>query len=167
MLSLVVCVWSISCYGQAESPLERVRALKLPTVDGDVPVIYSLTAKARAERYQATIATAHQWYEAQLGIHVPVSVAVLDRRDWELASSVPYPTPNSKGDLVTLPSRMEDVPGCREMGANADILAEAISFHEVSHLIAAQEGTLPANGWVDELVANIFAQEYVWAHSLA
>ena len=34
----------------------------------------------------------------------------------------------------------------------------------MGHLIAAKEGILPANGWVDELVANIFAQEYILAH---
>jgi len=79
-------------------------------------------------------------------------------------SSVPYPMPNSKVGLVTLPARMEDFPGFVEMGADADILAEVISFHEMGHLIAAEEGILPANGWVDELVANIFAQEYILAH---
>jgi hypothetical protein len=59
---------------------------------------------------------------------------------------------------VTLPARIEDFPGFVDMGADADILAEVISFHEMGHLIAAEEGILPANGWVDELVANIFAQ---------
>jgi hypothetical protein len=75
--------------------------------------------------------------------------------------------PNSKPGLVTLPARMEDFPGFAAMGQDADTLAEVISFHELGHLIAAEEGILPASGWVDELVANIFAQEYIWAHQPA
>lgn len=164
VLALIVCFSAVSCFGQAETPLERVRALRLPTLDGSVPVIYSVTAKERAERYRAVLDTAHRWYEAQLGIRVPVTLAVLDQRDWSRASSVPYPMPNSKGGLVTLPARMEDFPGFAAMGQDADILTEVISFHEMGHLIAAEAGILAANGWVDELVANIFVQEYVLAH---
>jgi hypothetical protein len=163
VLALVVCSCAASCFGQAETPLERVRALRLPTVGGSVPVIYSVAAKARAERYRTALETAHRWYEAQLGIGVQVTLAVLDRRDWARASSVPYPMPNSKPGLVTLPARMEDFPGFTTMGQDADILAEVISFHEMGHLIAAKVGIQPANGWVNELVANIFAQEYIGA----
>src|SRR5204863_9295284 len=73
-----------SCFGQMETPLARVRTLKLPTVEGRVPVIYSMGAKARALRYQATLGTAHNWYEAQLGISLPLTLPVLDKRHREL-----------------------------------------------------------------------------------
>src|SRR5215475_8918754 len=108
MLLAGVCVCAPA--GQAESALERVRALNLPTVDGEVQVIYSPAAKARAESYRFTLETAHRWYETQLGIRVPVTLAVLDKQDWERATPVSYPMPNSKPGLVTLPSRIEDFP---------------------------------------------------------
>ena len=117
VLAVVMCLYPVSCFGQAQTPLERVRALDLPTADGAVPVIYSVSAKVRAERYRTALETAHHWYEAQLSIRVPVTLAVLDQRDWVKVSSVPYPMPNSKAGLVTLPARMEDFPGFVKMGA--------------------------------------------------
>jgi hypothetical protein len=97
-------------------------------------------------------------------VRVPVTLALLDRADWERATSVPYPMPNSKPGLVTLPARMEEFPGFAEMGSDADILAETISFHEMGHLFAAREGIRPGNAWINELVANIFAQAYIRSH---
>jgi hypothetical protein len=161
---LAVSFLAGSCAGQAGTPLEIVQSLGLPTVHGSVPLIYSVSARSRAERYRTALETAHRWYEAQLAIRVPVTLAVLDQRDWMRASSVPYPMPNSKPGLVTLPARMEDFPSFTVMGQGPDLLAEVISFHEMGHLIAAEEGIQSANGWVDELVANVFAQEYIVAH---
>src|SRR5438046_1322390 len=114
---LAVAVWagSFPCFGQAESPLERLRSLKLPTFAGSVPVVYSAAEKARAERYRSALEPAHRWYETQLDMRVPVTLAVLNRQDWERATAVPYPMPNSKPGLVTLPSRIEDFPGFAEM----------------------------------------------------
>ncbi|MBZ5624219.1 MAG: hypothetical protein LAQ69_36800 [Acidobacteriia bacterium] len=164
VLSAIVCACAILSFGQAENALARVRALNLPILDGGVTVIYSPSAKARAQRYQAALEAAHKWYEAQLGVSVPVTLAVLDKPDWERATSVPYPMPNAKTGLVTVPSRMEDFPGFADMQADADILAETISFHEMGHIFADDyEGIRSRNSWVNELVPNIFAQEYICA----
>jgi hypothetical protein len=62
-----------------------------------------------------------------------------------------------------LPARMEDFPGFAEMEVDADILAETISFHEMGHLFAARAGIRSGNSWINELVANIFAQAYIRA----
>ncbi len=164
---LGVCACLSLCFGQVESPLARVRALNLPSGEGNVPVIYSPARKARAERYRATLAAAHEWYQAQLGVSVPVTLAVLDKQDWQRATSIPYPMPNSKTGLVTLPSQMEDFPGFSEMKADANILAESISFHELGHLFADKAGIGSRTPWLNELVANIFAQGYIAAHQPA
>jgi hypothetical protein len=95
---------------------------------------------------------------------VPVTLAVLDRQDWARASTVPYPMPNSKPGLITVPFRIEDFPGFAEMQADADILAEIISFHEMGHLFAHKAGIRSTHSWVNELVANVFAQAYILAH---
>src|SRR5436309_2763843 len=102
--SIGVCVCVSSCFGQAESPLARVQALELPSDAGVIPVIYSPAAKARAVRYRAALEAAHSWYEAQLGVTLPVTLAVLDKGDWERATPVPYPMPHNKAGLIMLPS---------------------------------------------------------------
>jgi hypothetical protein len=162
--TLSVCVCAIPCFGQPGSALENLRALNLPVMEGTVPAIYSRSAKARAALYRSALETAHRWYEAQLGIQVPATLAVLDEHDWKRASRVPYPMPNAMAGLVSVPSRMEDFPGFAEMRVDAVILTETISFHEMGHLFAGHEGIRAGNPWVNELVANIFAQEYIQAH---
>jgi hypothetical protein len=164
ILILVFLTSVSSCFGQADNALARVRALSLPMLKGDVPALYSPAAKTRAELYRSTLEAAHTWYETQLGIAVPVTLAVLDKPDWGQATPVPYPMPNSKPGLVTLPSRMEDFPGFAEMKVDADVLAQVISIHELGHLVADKEGIGARNPWINEMVANIFVAEYLAAH---
>jgi hypothetical protein len=164
ILALEVCAFAGTCFGQSVSALEKLRALKLPSRDGSTTVIYSPAAQIRAERYQAALESAHVWFTMQLKIRFPLTLAVLEKKDWEGVSLVPYPMPNSKNGLVTLPARIEDFPGFTEMRTDADILAEGIAFHELGHILAAKESIGSGNPWVNELVACIFAQEYIWSH---
>jgi len=110
-------------------------------------------------------------------LSVPITLAVADRETWEKVQppdprNPPYFVPNSQGrksksgsieGLVVLPARIEDFPSFELMKAAPDLLAEAISFHEAGHIVAAVPGIGSQNAFVNELIANFFMVGYVRA----
>ena len=47
------------------------------------------------------------------------------------------------------------------MSVNTYYRDELSYLKEMGHLFAAREGIRPGNAWINELVANIFAQAYI------
>lgn len=78
--------WLDGAHAQEKSSvLDSVKALTLAHRPGDVPVYYSACCTARAIEVQAAFSEALRFYKEKLGIHVDISAAVLDRKDWERA----------------------------------------------------------------------------------
>jgi hypothetical protein len=170
--SLVVGFGAMGQNSPAEEKptIEKVRALHLSYAAGTVPVYYSLGAEARALKYQKAIIACQQWYDQQAGRHVDVTLAVLNKADWEKATGVEYPMPHNVGGWrslpppgVVLPVRFEDYPNSADFTDDPELLVENIAFHELGHLYAHYIDMEVDDNLVAELYANIFMVAYVRA----
>ncbi len=149
--------------GLSEDYLRR-SGLSALTVAG-VHVYHSATAIEAAQTYGAAIAAALAWYRAELGWQGEVAVAVLDAADWQAMVSLPYPVPHAERawNVVVMPDSVERFPGFAKWDLDAALLNEALTFHEVGHLVSPGLGLAAGNHWIDELTANLFLAAYVRA----
>jgi hypothetical protein len=150
--------------------IEKVRALHLPYVAGAIPVYYSVGAEARALKYQKAIIECQRWYDQQVGKHVDVTLAVLNKADWENVTDIGYPMPSNVGGWrslppagVLVPARFEDYPNGADFTDDPELLVQNIAFHELGHLYAHYIGMEIEDNLVAELYANIFMVAYVRA----
>ena len=155
-----------------EPTIEKIRALHLPYVPGPVPVYYSRGAgvEARALKYQKSILACQQWYDQQVGKHVDITLAVLNKTDWEKVTDFGYPMPFNFGGWrslppagIVVPTRFEDYPNSADFTDDPELLTENISFHELGHLYAHYTDMEIGDNLVAELYANIFMAAYVRA----
>jgi hypothetical protein len=126
---------------QEEPTMERVRDLHLQSAAGQISVYYSAGFDARALKYQKAIIACQRWYDQQVGKHVDVTLAVLNKADWEKASPVEYPMPHNVGVYrslppvgLILPARFEDFPNSTDFIDDPELLVENIAYHELGHI---------------------------------
>jgi hypothetical protein len=152
--------------------MEKIRALHLPYVPGPVPVYYSPGAgvEARALKYQKSILACQQWYDQQVGKHVDITLAVLNKTDWEKVTDFGYPMPFNFGGWrslppagIVVPTRFEDYPNSADFADDPELLTENISFHELGHLYAHYTDMEIGDNLLAELYANILMAAYVRA----
>src|SRR5580692_3558372 len=155
---------------EEKATIAKVQDLHLPYVAGTVPVYYSAGAEARALKYQKAIIACQQWYDQQVGKHVDVTLAVLNKADWEKTTPIPYPMPHNVGGWrslpppgVVLPARFEDYPNSADFADDPELLVENIAFHELGHLYAHYLDMEIDDNLVAELYANVFMVAYVRA----
>jgi hypothetical protein len=170
--SLVAALGATSQSNPAEEKptIEKVKALHLPSATGAIPVYYSVGAEARALKYQKAIIACQQWYDQQVGKHVDVTLAVLNKADWEKVTDLGYPMPANVGGWrslpppgVLVPARFEDYPNSADFTDDADLLVQNIAFHELGHLYAHYIDMKIEDNLLAELYANIFMAAYVRA----
>lgn len=151
---------------RAQEPVDRLsvlRRLNLPELQGSVPVTYVPTARRRALEYQRTLEDAHAWFERQLGVKVPINLAVVDQDTYAKLKDFAWPLPYSDPDelnpnLIVFPSRVEDLIGPQP---RSKIPGEYITYHEDGHEFAYALNIGSGNEWVNELVANLFMAAYI------
>jgi hypothetical protein len=131
----------------------------------DVRVYHSASALEVARIYGSAIAAALAWYRAELAWDGEIAVAVLDEADWQAMVALPYPVPHAERawNLVVMPDSVARFPGFATWDLDAALLNEALTFHEVGHLLAPDLGLASGNHWIDELTANLFLAAYVRA----
>lgn len=161
-LLLTAAVSSIRAQGQVDR-LSVLRRLNLPELQGSVPVIYVPTARRRALEYQRTLEDAHTWFERQLGVKVPINLAVVDQETYSKLKDFAWPLPYSDPDelnpnVIVFPSRVEDLIGPEP---RSKIPGEYITYHEDGHEFAYALKIGSGNEWVNELVANLFMAAYI------
>jgi hypothetical protein len=177
--SILAFVWflvaGLGAIGQnnaaEEKPtIEKVRNLRLPYAAGAIPVYYSVGAEARALKYQKAIIGCQQWYDLQVGKHVDVILAVLNKADWEKVTDIGYPMPSNVGGWrslpppgVLVPARFEDYPNGADFTDDPELLVQNIAFHELGHLYAHYIDMEVDDNFLAELYANIFMVAYVRA----
>lgn len=134
---------------QTDSELTKLRKLSLLESPGPVPVLYVPSAKERAVRFQKSLEAAHSWYEKQLNVRVPLTLAILDSEAWA-KDVAKYPMAHSEpfSGLVVLPDYTDGIrpghtdgvqalPGADPDHAPDGILAgEHVLFHEAGHVFA-------------------------------
>jgi len=150
--------------------LQKVRALRLQYAAGPVPAYFSAGFEARALNYRKTMIACQRWYEQQVGKHVDVTLALLDREDWEKASEpsdaypMPYNISKSLGDpVVVLPARFEDFPNSADFTDDVELQVEFISYHEMGHIYADDIDLKSDDDLLAEIYANLFMVSFVRA----
>jgi hypothetical protein len=175
---------SAAALAQFESGrLERVQALKLPTLNGIVPTYYTPGYKERAREMQRFVIAEMKFAQRQLGVQVPLSLAVLDKAQWSVAErQLPYPIPSVDGEppVALMPadwSAAEDF-FARESDIDAktreELAVHGLSWHEASHrsgdLIGGHElghevinayGIQAGTRWLNELLASYVLYAYL------
>ncbi|HEY6250158.1 MAG TPA: hypothetical protein VI685_09355 [Candidatus Angelobacter sp.] len=157
----------------AEKPtIEKIRDLRLPSAPGAVPVYYSAGAgiEPRALKYQKAITACQKWYDQQLGKHVDITLAVLNKADWEKVTDFRYPMPFNVGGWrslppagVVVPVNFEDFPHSADFTDDPDLLNQNIAFHELGHLYMHYTDMEINDNFLAELYANILMAAYVRA----
>jgi hypothetical protein len=138
-------------------------ALHLPEAAGPVPVYYSLGFESRALHFQSTLASCKAWYEQEVKVHADITMAVLDKADWQKATRVSYPIPHSFSTVIILPARFEDFPQARLITNNIQLLVDGIVCHEAGHTYASKLNMPTGDGFLAEMYANIFRVSFVRA----
>lgn len=131
--------FSASLHAQVGSAPERLRALGVDEAEGSVRVFFVPSGKERALRLQRSIQTSHAWFEKQLGVRVPIVLAILDderyRKLYDLISTREIPTPENPRLIAMLVGRTGSAPpGADQDHASGGILYnEHVLFHEDGH----------------------------------
>jgi hypothetical protein len=142
--------------------LRTLRSFPLQELPGSVPTWHVPSAKQRALEYQHSLQPALAWFQEQLGLKMPLDLAVLDHNSYEKMNTVPWPLPYGLPEFnyVVFPDHIEELLG-PEPKAKAP--GEYITYHETGHVFAYRLGIASGNAFVDELVANIFMAAYIHA----
>lgn len=142
--------------------LSRLRALQLKEVPGPVPLIYSPASAQRALRWQRSLAAAQAWFQTQLHLQAPVTLAVLDRETWKRVSTEAMPHAIVKSALIVFPEHIEDIYPDAPKSLDPVLAAEAVISHEAGHILA-DALKFDGNTFVSEFVANVFMAGYIRA----
>jgi hypothetical protein len=170
---------------EEEPRLESVRALKDPFLPGQVRTYYTPGFKKRAKAVQDFLTDERAFYSKELGIHLDLTVAVLNAKQWEQLNIVdPYGVPTvtdyppyvallpadwSENHLGMLPPENETDPALVKQvktagaGWNETFYHgfDAIIGHEFGHAAARTYGIKPPTHWFDEFLATYFEIAFI------
>lgn len=152
-----------------ESPQQRLRAMGAIEAPGSVPLFYVASAKERALRLQKSLEAAHEWYEQQLGIKVPILFAVADSAMWGKIQDLYCwmcfpPRPGPKLVAIRDQAQANAAPDADPAHAKGGILNnEHVLFHDDGHILADAENIQFGNKSANEAVASMFMVMYILA----
>lgn len=169
----------------AQTRLASVKRLGLPSFTSNSTVYYSVGYEVRAKVFHLLIDEARQFYEDRFQNRVELSVAVLNRADWEqVAPEQPFGLPCVSEDpqVVLLPATpdgvvVEGAKGLRKSATDATLakvehaghtfeegalkLIDLIAVHEVGHVATRAAGIRPPSPWSNEFLASYFALAFL------
>jgi len=186
LLAGVLGVLTFSASAQDAKTLEKVQNLKTPSLKNKITVYYSPGYKKRAKEIQPLIEDAMRFYEQKLNLKVDLSVAVLEKAQWQQVTPIPYGLPwvsdaphvaflpaTADGVVVsdTLKSKEFFTPAMlqkiKSSGFSFEQAAEKtvdlIGLHELGHTYSQQIGIISPrpNKWFNEFMASYFAYAYL------
>ena len=166
--------------------LDDSGASRLP---GPLPVYASRGLTQRANALRERLIPAIAFFEARLGVKSTVHLAVLNRRDWEKLSTVPYgvpwsnQTPTGVESIVCAPATLDVFDGFTKSmnqgkGWSSEALqaldatglsfeqgmreaADDLLYHELGHIYTVAYGIGPPNMWFNEFLANYLMEAYL------
>lgn len=163
--------------------LERVEALRDPLIKGAVITWYTRGFRRHAREIQRFMNGERGFIEKQLGVSVPLSLAVLDPRQWKrVERQLPYPMPSVSGDppVALMPADWTRGPDFfpRQQDSNPalvkSVLARGSSWqdashramdlvggHELGHTAVDSYGIAPGTHWLNELLASYVMYAYL------
>ena len=170
---------------QEEPTLEAVLALKDPFLQGNVKTYYTPGFQKRAETIRDFLVAERTFYEEKLGITVPLTIAVLDAKQWQALNILdPYAMPTvsdvppyvalmpanwAENQLGMLPDQARSSPSLVQQvtaaGAGwSDTFYrgfDTIIGHEFGHAAASVAGIAKPKHWLDEFLATYFLIAFV------
>lgn len=143
--------------------LSRVLSLKLPQLEGTVPVYYSEGLKDLALRDQAEIADCASWYSKQLHVSATVTLAVLNEADWNRVGQLAdYPMAEAfpkEGNIVIMPDSFAKFPG-QNKHVDLNKKLSFIALHETGHLYQRAVHLEGPDLFMQEFFATMLATAY-------
>jgi len=157
--------------------LERVKALGGPVIEGAVRTYYTPGYEKRARNLQRFVDGERTFVKKELGIDVPLSLAVLDPAQWKLVErQLPYSMPSVTGDppVALMPAdwsvappdffpKANEVEPAAVKTATAHGLSwneanhragDLIGGHELGHAVIEAYGIVPGTHWLNEMLAS-------------
>lgn len=168
-----------SCNAPAQSTLEKVKALNLHSIEGNIETYYPESFKDRAENNLNLLNNSIDFFEDHFEVNQSFSIAILDSASWGEVSSIPYGLPFVSGPpyIVCIPANSENVLSNTILNAiegfdistqygmtNEEIVnlfVSLIGFHELGHIYANAYGASFPNKWTFEFAATYFAYFYL------
>ena len=172
--------------GQAPRPLDEVKKLGTASIHKLTTAYYSPGYKKRAREIQPIIDDAMRFYQKKVGMKMELSLAILDRTQWEKVSKVPYGLPyvSSAPHVAFLPATSDGVIAADIIKAKPFIpadtirqlqklgytyeeatnkLVDLIGLHELGHTYSVAMGIEAGtpNRWFFEFFASYFAYAYL------
>lgn len=168
--------------------MAAIRSLRLLSLPGAMPTFYGTGAEARAKYLQGVLGGEIAFYSEQFRVVLsPVTMAVLDRKQWpKVASPSPYGMPSVDGTspaVFVMPASWDGVEWMvvpRRSEVPAPLLRRAlatgkkwdqvkfegcdgIGTHEIGHSIIRQLGIEPQTKWFNEFLASYAGYAYLKA----
>lgn len=179
LVYIIVLVFSISCNSPHPSTLEKVRALHLKSIDGNIETYFSAGYEDRATANVKLLSKSIGFFKENFGVDESFSIAVIDSANWGKITSIPYGLPFVSGPPYivcipagsenTLSNTIETVIDGYELNAQygmtnkeiVDLFISLIGFHELGHIYANSYGPTFPNKWTFEFAATYFAYFYL------
>lgn len=176
ILGLVI---SSSCNTAAQSTLEKVKALNLHSIEGNIETYYPEGFKDLAEANLNLLNNSNDFFEDHFEVKQSFSIAILDSASWVNISAIPYGLPFVSGPpyIVCIPANSENVLSNTILTAIegydlstqygmtneeiVDLFVSLIGFHELGHIYANAYGASFPNKWTFEFAATYFAYFYL------
>jgi hypothetical protein len=161
---------------------EQIRALRLDSLAGPLPVHYSPGFREHAAEVQAILREGAAFFADSLGLPTTVRVALLGAAQWQRVTQVPYGVPFVQGGVVLIPATGDGVIAADflalEAGAsaaarakvaesgvsfaeNARRITDLIGYHELGHGYTNALGIRPHTRWFSELLAMYMAYAFL------
>lgn len=188
ILSVLIAL-VVSARAQDAKTLERVQNLKTPFIKNKVTVYYSPGYKERAKEVKSFIEDALGFYERKLDSKIELSVAVLNKAQWEQVTKVPYdvlfaadaphvafiPATFGEGVMTAGGGRTKSLASpvvlktLKALGYTfekaEERMVDFIALHELGHVIAESLGVVEfpgkPNKWINEFAASYLAYAFL------
>ena len=191
ILIVLILFWTATFFktiqAQESVVLEKIRALKLHNLNGEVKVYYSNGYTKRAAYLQELAEAASHYLQKPeiIAVKLNLTLTVLGPEDWTKSTKLPYGIPHilpesltvilpaseknvlSKGILAYKDSisektlkRFKDLDISFEDAASTFV--DLIGFHEIGHLYAHAYVTFwPSEKWLNEFIATYLAYAFM------
>ena len=169
-ISILVVGLNAGVMGQTQSLMTRLRQEGVLESPGAIPTFYEASTKERALRLQKSLEAAHNWYQQQLSVKVPIVLVILhDATRAKILGTTGidhtfFPRDGEPGMIALSDPNPADQP---VPGADADhdvggiLHDEHLLFHEDGHFLADALKIGTPSKSLYELVPSIFMVAYI------
>lgn len=168
-----------ACDNAYQPSVVDIKSLGLQSVENGIEAFYSKGYREKAASAAEPLYNSADFFEESFGVRESISVAILNREDWNRLTQIPYGLPFVSGPpyVICIPASADNILSQaigsalqqssledRYLVSNEEIVELfilMIGFHEVGHVYARSYGIQFPNKWTFELAATYFAYFYL------